>query len=1084
MVNLFYRGNYSGLLKIASAAHGKTGKKSYGWAYVKLPQSARDAMKLIRDKIDPKDLAEDGKEGHPHITVKYGLTGTDPDNVKRAVKSNRGGTVKLGKTTLFSSPEQDVLKVSITGHALHTLNKSLSTLDNEDKYPIYVPHATLAYLKPGTGKKYSGLTSVAGTEFTFDSFVFQDAKDIRTEMTLDGQVPEKRAAETGWIGVDLDGTLAKYTRYKGDTDIGDPIPKMVTRVKDWLAAGKLVRIFTARANKPAAVKAIEKWCKLQFGKSLPVTNIKDHKMVELWDDRAHRVEKNTGVKLAADYAPGIPDKRMYGDPLGTLKPGDITDFVLQHHSTVRNPKHPHYDLRLGTPATNLYSWAVPNADMPGPGEVRRPIPQTYLHAHQYGSFEGKLGPGYGAGTVRMADKGKAIVTRVTPNTLHFTLGHTKVPTRYVLVHLGGRDGKLWQLIGRPMPGKVPGVGEKPIYKQISAVDQDEAIAKAVQVQEKIDGAHGLLNIGPKGEVDIYSVNPRTTGQPISHTERMGLFGLRVPRSLRESAFRGEMYYTDRTGKAISFKDTSGLLNSLPAKSLETQRSRGLRPRIALFDAIQQRGQRLEGSPLTLRQQYTKELLQHLPAEIFHEPQTATTLSEKSTTISDIKEGRNPRTQEGVMLVMPDDKVMKLKNKQEATGYLTGTFPGTGKRKGTAGGLTFATEPKGEGTGRVGTGFSNEELQDIVTNLEEYMGRPMRLEHQGQFGSGKLRAPSWKGFETDKVAQAIPQKYLDMYTGFDPAHNDTHRERVRENAKRLAQVHAPKLVNMADIAAALHDVGLSVNREDHELHGYNLLKSDPELAQQFKPRQLNMILNAVKQHRASTGRPRSVLGKIISDADRTAYGDAGSALVRCLDYRKENTPDMNEDDALRDSVNHLVGKYGPGGTGTRTYFPETAQHIADMIKPIMAAHQTGDVTSIRKLLPTDKVAAVRKPGSVNTIGLKFVSLNGTLKAAAVVEIADTPERRRIGLSKRASLPADYGMFFDKAGTYWMKDVQFPLDLVFVDKHGTVLEKLAMFLDERLHSPSNDKTAHAIELPYGWCDKHSIQIGDKVQAVAVG
>ena len=104
----------------------------------------------------------------------------------------------------------------------------------------------------------------------------------------------------GWIGVDLDGTLAHYTSFKGETYIGDPIPKMVQRVKWWLAAGKEVRIFTARVaqtdNRDAVVKAIEFWCITHLGQKLEITCRKDHQMIELWDDRAVQVIPNTGKR--------------------------------------------------------------------------------------------------------------------------------------------------------------------------------------------------------------------------------------------------------------------------------------------------------------------------------------------------------------------------------------------------------------------------------------------------------------------------------------------------------------------------------------------------------------------------------------------------------------------------------------------------------------------------------------------------------------------------------------------------------------------------------------------------------------------
>lgn len=99
----------------------------------------------------------------------------------------------------------------------------------------------------------------------------------------------------GWIGVDLDGTLAHYTSWNGGA-IGKPIPKMVERVKKWLRNGRVVKIMTARVayNDGEQEELIKDWCKEHLGERLPVTCMKDFNMIELWDDRAIRVEKNTG----------------------------------------------------------------------------------------------------------------------------------------------------------------------------------------------------------------------------------------------------------------------------------------------------------------------------------------------------------------------------------------------------------------------------------------------------------------------------------------------------------------------------------------------------------------------------------------------------------------------------------------------------------------------------------------------------------------------------------------------------------------------------------------------------------------------
>lgn len=116
----------------------------------------------------------------------------------------------------------------------------------------------------------------------------------------------------GWIGVDLDGTLARYDEWRGEAHIGEPVPAMLHRVKVWLAKGVDVRIFTARVDGGEVALAmgnlagerfknverikgfIEAWCEKHVGRKLPITNKKDYGMIELWDDRAVQVEPNTG----------------------------------------------------------------------------------------------------------------------------------------------------------------------------------------------------------------------------------------------------------------------------------------------------------------------------------------------------------------------------------------------------------------------------------------------------------------------------------------------------------------------------------------------------------------------------------------------------------------------------------------------------------------------------------------------------------------------------------------------------------------------------------------------------------------------
>jgi len=137
---------------------------------------------------------------------------------------------------------------------------------------------------------------------------------------VENEEDEEKQAEDNyhWRGVDLDGTLANYEEFEGPTVIGKPVPKMVRRIKRWLANGENVKILTARVSGPdaaAARRAIEAWCEKHIGEKLPVTCKKDHAMTELWDDRAVQVVQNTGDRADKtaeftdpSYDPAHPDE--------------------------------------------------------------------------------------------------------------------------------------------------------------------------------------------------------------------------------------------------------------------------------------------------------------------------------------------------------------------------------------------------------------------------------------------------------------------------------------------------------------------------------------------------------------------------------------------------------------------------------------------------------------------------------------------------------------------------------------------------------------------------------------------------------
>jgi len=174
-------------------------KPKYSYTAVNLPDRISESVRALGRMIPDEDLAADGREMEPHITVKYGLHGDDAGEVQTALAGEGPVKVKLGRLSLFENEDADVLKIEVDSPDLHRLNKKIAgAVENTETHPGYKPHVTIAYLKPGEGKKYLGSSGLEGQEITLDRLSFSDRQKNVTEIPLSNSgLKPYVAAESG-----------------------------------------------------------------------------------------------------------------------------------------------------------------------------------------------------------------------------------------------------------------------------------------------------------------------------------------------------------------------------------------------------------------------------------------------------------------------------------------------------------------------------------------------------------------------------------------------------------------------------------------------------------------------------------------------------------------------------------------------------------------------------------------------------------------------------------------------------------------------------------------------------------------------
>jgi bifunctional non-homologous end joining protein LigD len=445
-------------------------------------------------------------------------------------------------------------------------------------------------------------------------------------------------------------------------------------------------------------------------------------------------------------------------------------FVVQEHHATRL----HWDLRLEHDGV-LVSFAIPNGLPEAPKDNRLAV-HTEDHPLEYLEFEGEIPKGeYGAGSMRIWDRGTYEVLKWEPRKLEVLLHGERVQGRYALFPIDkDEDPKNWMIhrmdppadeAAEPMPDKIV-----PMMARTGTLPRDD---EHWGFEVKWDGVRAICHSEP-GRLRLHSRNL------LDITQRYPEVG-RLNRALshHRAVLDGEVVALDADGKP-SF----GALQRRMHVSSETAVRRLAKETpvtYVIFDLLWLDGHSLMALPYTERRARLAELelgeggRWRVPDYVVGHG--------KELLAATAAQGL-----EGVIAKRLDSPYdpgrrnpswLKIKNVERQEVVIGGWVPGDGKRRDRIGALLAGVRDD-DGSlrhiGRVGTGFTEAELDRLAEKLRPLEredspfapGGPKiprgavfaepelvaEVEFREWTDGGQLRAPSYKGLRDDKPAELV------------------------------------------------------------------------------------------------------------------------------------------------------------------------------------------------------------------------------------------------------------------------------------------------------------------------------------------
>lgn len=180
-------------------------KPKYASTQINLPEEhAKKVIETGKKLIPDEDLAGKGREGEPHVTLKYGVHENE-NALRRVLAEHKPFEATLDKIKTFPPTDNSEgtapVVAEVNAPELNPLHEAIHKAvgAKEDDFD-YKPHVTLAYVKPEAAMKYEGSTALEGTRIPVDRISLSRADRTQQAFSLGQKEEVEHAPLRGEVG--------------------------------------------------------------------------------------------------------------------------------------------------------------------------------------------------------------------------------------------------------------------------------------------------------------------------------------------------------------------------------------------------------------------------------------------------------------------------------------------------------------------------------------------------------------------------------------------------------------------------------------------------------------------------------------------------------------------------------------------------------------------------------------------------------------------------------------------------------------------------------------------------------------------